>query len=392
MIESKKYPVYRNRVLILLFLTTFGTSLAMSSINAIWPLYIMSLGATVFEASYVISLSGIAGTILRGPSGMISDKLGRRRVVLASIVLAIIPPLSYTFATSWSQLIPWATIYGLAFALFMPTTIAWIADLVPQKERTAAYSFLNMAFPLGFMAGPTLGGIVVDVSGWTDLFILVAAIHGLSLLPTVMIAGTEKKTIDARNPPQDVSSQRGQTKILLLLLFLQFLFGFGFGTVNPVIPIYLTERFDSTATQIGIFSSIGFGVAVFLAQIPSTRLAERVGKESLILYCSSIIPFTFILWSSGTMYAQLLVLYMLATGAWGMTWSSLASILMEAAPRSRRGLFSGLSEAGVSLGFTAGAALAGMLWESLGPETPLYVSSLIFAVAIPVALMLRSSK
>ena len=180
--------------------------------------------------------------------------------------------------------------------------------------------------------------------------------------------------------------------MLLVLLFLQFLFGFGFGTVNPVIPIYLTKRFESTTTQIGIFNSIGFGVAVFLAQIPSARLADRVGKKRLILYCSSIIPFTFILWSSGTMYVQLLVLYMLATGAWGMTWSSLASILMEAAPGSRRGLFSGLSEASVSLGFTAGPVLAGMLWESLGSETPLYASSLIFAVAIPVALMLKSSK
>jgi MFS family permease len=274
----------------------------------------------------------------------------------------------------------------------MPTNIAWIADLVPQKERTAAYGFVNMAFPLGFMAGPTLGGIVIDVSGWTSLFILVAVIHGLSLLPTIMIAGTGKETSDVRNPPKDVYSKEGQTKILLLLLFLQFLFGFGFGTVNPVIPIYLTERFESTATQIGIFSSIGFGVAVFLAQIPSARLANRVGRKRLILYCSSIVPFTFILWSSGTMYLQLLMLYMLATGAWGMTWSSLASILMEAAPRSRRGLFSGLSEASVSLGFTAGPVLAGMLWEGLGSETPLYASSLIFAVAIPVALMLKSSK
>jgi MFS family permease len=249
-----------------------------------------------------------------------------------------------------------------------------------------------MAFPLGFMVDPTLGGVVVDVSGWTDLFILVAAIHGLSLLPTLMITGTRKEVSTFRSLPKDISSGGEQTKIIVLLLLLQFLFGFGFGTMNPVIPIYLTEKFESTATQIGVFNSIGFGVAVFLAQILGIRFADRVEKERLILYSSSIIPFTFILWSSGTMYEQLLVLYMIATGAWGMIWSSLASILMETAPESRRGLFSGLSEASVSLGFTAGPALAGMLWEGLGRETPLYASSLIFMVVVLVAFLLKSAK
>ena len=93
--RPKRFLAYTNRILVLLFIVTFTMSLGMNSINPIWPLFIVSLGATVFEVSYVISLSGIAGTVLRGPSGIISDRIGRRTTILISIILAAIPPILY---------------------------------------------------------------------------------------------------------------------------------------------------------------------------------------------------------------------------------------------------------------------------------------------------------
>jgi len=392
MADSRRFFIYTDRTLVLLFLITFVMSLGMNSINPVWPLYIISLGATVFEASYVISLSGIVGTILRSPSGMASEKIGRRRIILASLILATIPPLFYMMATSWHELILWATMYGSAFALFMPTRNAWIADLVEPEERAAAYSFLNMAFPIGGVIGPILGGIVVDRLGWRTLFILATAIHGVSLLPLIAIRDPRKPGFRPERPSIVSHLQGGQMKTLLLLILLQFLFGFGFGIVGPMIPLYLTERFRTPATLIGIFSSIGFGVTAFLAQIPSARLAGRIGEGRLVLYCCSALPFTFLLWPSRTRYLELLLLYMLATAAWSTTWSSTASILMGASPSSRRGLFSGLSLTSIMLGFTAGPALAGSLWEGLGHHAPFYASSLIFATSVPIAFLLERSQ
>ncbi len=392
MTVSHRFSIFCDRPLAKLFAVTFAMGLSMNSITAIWPLYIVSLGATVFEATYVISVSGILGVMLRVPSGMISDRFGRRKIVLTSIILASVSPILYAYSTRWHQLMLWATLYGSAFGLFWPTMIAWTADLVEPEDRTRAYSFLNMAFPIGIMLGPALGGIIVDRSGWRVLFILASAVHGLSFLPTLTIRDEEKKTVKLENPSGAFLPRGSRTTPLLLLILLQFIFGFGFGTVNPMIPIYLTERFQSTTTQIGIFSSIGFGAAVFLAQIPSTRLADKLGKESLLLYCCAATPPSFLLWASRTAYTELLVLYMFATAAWGLTWSSMTSILMESAPNSRRGLFSGLSESGVSMGFTAGPVLAGILWERFGYQAPLYASSLIFMAAIPTAILLKSSQ
>jgi len=389
---GKKFSVYTDRTLVLLFIVSFAVSLGMNSIISIWPLFIVSLGATVLEAGYVISLSGIVGTILTGSSGIISDRIGRKRIVLASIILATVSPLLYMLAGSWRELILWGTLYGSVFALFMPTRNAWIADLVEPEKRAAAYSFLFLALPIGSVAGPTIGGIIVDSLGWKYLFMLVAAIHGLSLLPMIAIRDGGKPPAKQEKPSEETLHSGGQTRVLALLILLWFILGLGFGIMGPMIPLYLTERFKTTTTQIGIFSSIGFGVAGSLAQIFTPRLAGKLGNGKLLLYCCSIVPFTFFLWPSRTSYGELLVLYMIAMVANTITWSPALSILMEAAPASRRGLFSGLFEASITLGFIVGPTLGGMLWEVLGPNAPIYASSIVLITSIPTALLVNRSQ
>lgn len=391
MTGSEKFSVYRNRTLVLLVIVTFAMSLGMNSIAPIWPLYIQSLGAAMIEVSAVIALAGMAGTILRIPSGIISDRLGRRRLILASIIFAIIPPLFYMRATIWHNLIPWAILYGAAFAFLMPILIAWVTDLVEPSERAKAYSFLNIAFPIGSIVGPILGGMIVDNMSWGSLFMIVAMIHALCFLPFMLINDPGKAMVEPSGQPIETSSSIGQMSAFSLLIVLQFLFGVGFGLVSPMIPFFLTEKFGSTATEIGVFSSIGFGATAVLAQIPSARLSEMLGEEKLIVYCCSIIPLTFLLWPSRTGYLEVLILYMIATAIWSLTWSPMVTILMKVAPISKRGFYSGISDASIMFGFTVGPAVAGLLWDNIGHQVPFYASSLILGVSVPVALLLARS-
>ncbi len=392
MTSPKKFSVYSSRTLVLLFVVTFAMSLGMNSMSPIWPLYIKSLGAAMIEVTTVISLSGIVGTVLRAPSGVVSDKVGRRRMILASIILATIPPLFYMQATIWYNLIPWAIMYGSAFAFLMPTLMAWIADLVKPEERARAYSFLNAAFPIGSVLGPTLGGMVVDSLSWRHLFMFAAMIHALCLLPFMLIRDSGKAVVEPGERSTRASFTEVQLRALLLLITLQFLQGLGFGLITPMIPFHLTEAFGSTATQVGLFSSIGFGVTAVLAQIPSARLSELIGEERLVFYCSSVIPLAVFLWPSRAGYLEALLLYMIATAAWSMTWSPLVSILMETSPASRRGLFSGIMDASVMLGFTVGPAAGGMLWDSMGYQAPFSASALVLGISVPLALLLDKSQ
>jgi len=131
-----RFSAYADRTMAMLFLVSFATSLGMSSLIPIWPLYVVSLGATVLEAGYVISLSGIVGTVLTGFSGMISDRFGRKRTILTSVILAATSPLLCMRAKSWQELFLWGPMYMSVFTLFMSTRNAWIADMVEPEWRT----------------------------------------------------------------------------------------------------------------------------------------------------------------------------------------------------------------------------------------------------------------
>ena len=146
--SSKRARTFHlSRELILLLLINIIMSLGMNLTNSLWPLYIQSLGATVLQVSFLISITGLAGTLLRIPSGFLSDLYGRRKIIIMSILLAISPPLLYTFSNHWEQLIPWGIVYSIAFALYMPSRMAIIADYTSVENRMRVYSIMNLAMP-----------------------------------------------------------------------------------------------------------------------------------------------------------------------------------------------------------------------------------------------------
>jgi MFS family permease len=390
--SKKKISVYTDRTMILLFIVSFATTLGMSSINSIWPLYIISLGSTVLEAGYVISLSGVVATILTGFSGVISDRFGRKRVILASIILAVVSPLLYIRTEGWQELFLLGPLYASVFSLFMPTRNAWIADLVEPEKRSAAYSFLFLALPTAGVVGPTLGGIIVDSLGWETLFMVVAAVHGLSVLPIMVIGDSGKPSTEPEETSVESAGEQGQTKVVFLMILLWFVLGLGSGTVNTTIPLYLTEKLKSTKTQIGIFTSIGFGVTGAVSQVLSAKLADKLGNRRFLLYCCSAIPLTYLAWPSRTTYMELLALRMVGMAAWTASWSPAVATLMEVSPARKRGLYSGLFEASVRFGMTVGPTLAGILWENWGSYAPFYTASLIFAASVPIALLVERSQ
>ncbi len=390
--ERKISSIYTDRTMIILFILSFATMLGLNAITPIWPLYLTYLGASVVEASYVISITGLVGTVLTGLSGIISDRLGRKHIILTSLILATLSPILYIFTKGWRGLLLWGSMYASVFSLFMPTRNAWIADLVEPEKRAKAYSFLFFAFPIAGVVAPMLGGTIVDSWGWTELFIFLAAVHGLSILPMTAIKDPGHPPAKSESSPSGPSREQGCRKVLALMILLWSIFGLGFGIINTMLPLYLTELFNATKTQIGLFNAIGFGVTGALAQILSARLADKLGNHRLLLYCCSITPLAFLPWTSRTTYLELLILYMIGIGAWAACWSPALSILMGASPLSRRGLYSGLFEASVRLGMTIGPALGGTLWVGWGPKAPFYAVPFILATSVPtIFLVVRAS-
>ena len=383
-----------SRELTLLFLVDFIMSLGMNLTDSLRVLFIQSLGATVFQISLVVSTTGMAGTLLRVPSGIFSDRYGRREIVVASILMSVSPPLLYTLSRGWEQLIPWGIVYSAAFALYMPSRMAIVADFTTVENRTKVYSMMGIAWPLGGMIGPTIAGFLQSTHGWNVVFYVASVFFVVCLVPSLLLPKTPRRKPDSEESHVEGDSNLGLAFVRPLLAFiaLNLFMGLGIGTTNNITPIYLAERFNVSTADVGLFISVGFGLTTILCQIPGGILAERFGRKRFIAVCLALEPFLFIAWTFVNNPLVLLLVQMGVNALWSMTWPSTMSLLMDCAPGSKRGVTSGFTQMGVMLGFTVGPTVGGYLWETMGMASPYFASALFFVLCLPIVPLIARGR
>lgn len=386
---TKRFPI--SRALLLLISINTIMSLGMNLTNSLWPLYLKSLGATVLQLSYFVSMTGMIGTLVRIPSGAVSDLWGRRKIIVASILLAVFPPFLYTLSDHWQQLIPWAVIYSIAFALYMPSRMAIVADYTSKENLIRTYSIINLTWPLGSIIGPAVGGVLQSFLGWNAIFYLTTTLYAFCLLPAVLLPKPPEHGFEE---PEELAAEKakldlGLFRSLLPFFMLNLFTGLAMGTVSTITPVYLVEKFNVATAEIGLFISLGFGVMAVLTQVPAGILAERIGRTKFMSACFALMPFLFIFWVSIENVILLLLIQMAINGLWSMTWPASASVFTEHAPRNRRGVSFGLTQAGIMLGFALGPTIGGYLWEILGRGSPYYASALFIALCVPVMHFVR---
>lgn len=362
-------------------------SLGMNLTDSLRVLFIQSLGATVFQISMVVSITGMAGTLLRVPSGIFSDRYGRREIIVASILMSVSPPLLYTLSRGWEQLIPWGIVYSTAFAFYMPSRMAIVADFTTVENRTKVYSMMGIAWPLGGMIGPTVGGFLQSTHGWNVVFYVASVLFVVCLVPSLLLPKMPKHRLEDSKElhvGSDSNLSLAFIRPLLAFIILNLFLGLGIGTSNNITPLYLTERFNVSTADVGLFISVGFGLTTILCQIPGGILAERFGRKRFIAVCLALEPFLFIFWTFVDNPLVLLLIQMGVNALWSMTWPSTMSLLMDCAPGSKRGVTSGFTQMGVMLGFTVGPTVGGYLWETMGMASPYFASALFFALCLPI--------
>lgn len=381
--DSPQLTMRRN--LLFLFAINVGVSIVNSEISPIWPLYLVSLGATVVDISLVASIANLVDTFLRSFTGMASDVYGRRGFIVMSSVLGTVALFLYTVPRSWAHMIPLAALYMASFSLFMPARTALIADWCPPERRTRIYSAINVSWPIGSVLGPVIGGILAERYGWTHSFYAASAITAITILPGLMLR--ERETAKTK-----LGLNVRSLRAALPFFVFNYLMGFGIGSTSTIIPLYVQRLFNATPTDVGFFFSIGSGAAMFIAQLPAAWFPAKYGRRKTLILCLSILPLMFLLWPFASDYTTLLLIYMAINGFWSMSWPSSLSLLMDAAEEDQRGVLTGFAQTSLMFGFTAGPLLGGILWEGVGPAAPFYASMAVLATTLPIVPRLRSSK
>lgn len=383
-------PLAFGRNILLLAIVMILGSLATNLISPLWPLYIINLGASMTELGFVFGLSNAVGALLQVPSGMLSDRYGRRCLHALGSCLSVLPPFFYALARSWAELIPWVLLSGVAMGLYAPLRFSMIADETSVEQRARAYSWANIAFLVGPTIGPSLGGIVADTYGIRASFYVTGLLLAGSFATTLWLTETHNPNGARRRGKGTVSLTVPVLSTALLALFgVNAVQGVAVGLFSPVTPVFVTDRFAVDLTFVGALYAVGFGLSSLLGQIPGGRIADRWDRRMIVVTTGIASAPFWALFALSASAGELMAYMCLANGVLSLSWPALQALAMELTPRSSWGFVNGLTSSGFWAGMTVGSTMSGFIWDAMGANVPYYVSALVMLVSVFPALFLK---
>lgn len=326
--------------------------------------------------------------------GALSDRLGRRPVLLLSLAGAAINYLFLAFAPSLWLLLLGRAIAGLTSANVSVAT-AYVTDISPEDQRARRFGLLNAMFGIGFIVGPILGGTLGDY--WLPLpFIAAAVLNGCNLLLAFLVLPEShpptsgKIDLAALNPLRPlrwVFSMKG----LLPIIFIFFVFSATGEAYGVCWALWGSDAFQWNGLWIGL--SLGaFGICQTLAQAllpgPAVRL---LGERAAILVgvagvCVALTVMAFA--AQGWMIFAIMPVFALG----GIGVPALQSLATRQVDESRQGQFQGVLASVVSLasiiaplGFSSVYLMVRQQW----PGAIWLSVVVIYAIAVPLILGLR---
>ena len=332
-IEMKKSEARMTFIFITILLDAIGIGL----IVPILPEVIRRFGANESFVStyfgYFISIYSLMLFIASPFLGSLSDRFGRRPVLLVALLGSGLDYLLMAFSPSLLLLFIGRIISGLTGAS-LTVASSYIADISNDKNRTSNFGLVGAAFGVGFVVGPALGGLVGSY-GHNLPFILAAIltlsnfIFGLFVLPESLKIEKRKSSIDfsKMNPFKSVFKVLFKSKgnILIWAFFLTNLAG----QSHPSIwALYTHYKFAWNSFQIGLSLTV-VGLAFGMGQGLSTRLiTSKIGEYNSVIYGSIALIFAFTLYAlvSKAWMVYAVTSLLLVTG---ITMPSLQSIITK---------------------------------------------------------------
>ncbi len=281
------------RALGFIFVTVLIDSIGFGIVMPVFPALIRQLtGGTLSDAARIagwLALGYASMQFVFGPViGGLSDRFGRRPVLLASLLAFGLDYLAQAFAPTLAWLVATRLIAGVTGASF-GTAYAYIADVSPPEQRAANFGVAGIGFGLGFIIGPVLGGLLARFG--TEVPFLVAAglaflnvAYGWFVLPE-SLAPENRRPFDWRraNPVGALLRLKRYNPVVLGLAAAVFLWIIGFQALPVMWSFYTIEKFGWNEDQIGYsLAAVGL-VAVIMQGGLSRIIIPRFGERRVIV-------------------------------------------------------------------------------------------------------------
>jgi len=385
------------KALVVIFLTVFIYLLGFGIVIPIIPTLSIQMGATAFQTGLLLSVYSLMQFIFSPLWGRLSDKYGRRPILLICLFGEIFSYFLFAQARNLEVLFI-ARIFSGFFGASISTASAYISDITPPQERSKGMALIGAAFGLGFLFGPAIGG---GLTIWaehlsTDTFFRTSFssywVAGLCLATFVFAYFNLKETLKLNpNPEQRKNRFKEmlkyfQTDTVGALIFVFFLASLAMSTMEATLVLYMKARFDWGLKEV----SFGFayvGVMIIITQgVLVRRLIPKFGEKQVLRFGLIFMAMGLCLIPIAQSLAVLAVSQtLLALGIGFVNPSTLGSVSLLI-DSNEQGAALGTTQGMASLGRIIGPILGGALFGSLSQGSPFFVAGMMTLIGFFVVI------
>ncbi len=352
------------------------------------PLFAASLGADTVQVGLINGAFMLMAGALSIPSGLVSDRLGRRLPLLGGLILLAGSSFLLYFSSSPLQMALIYLLFGVGLSAFSPTLMSCVADVTPPESLGQAYGWYTMALYGGMTLGPAAGGFLGTALGLRPVFLvaggLICAMFFVALfyfpLPPAQRQGGG--TAPAILPA--LKSLMGNRPLIACLV--ATLGGcLGFGMFVTFMPLYI-RSLGMTTGQVGfVFATQALSNA--LSRLPSGRLCDRVADRSLLV-TAGLAVFALALAAFGLCHSlgALMAVASVMGISMGVAFTVICALIADIVPRELRGLAMGCYNTCIYAGMMLSSIGMGTVIRSEGFKVGFF---LVGAIGVMVTLLFR---
>lgn len=351
-------------------------------ITPIFPFYIESLGMAGIELGALAASFAIARILLAGPMGNVSDRVGRKPILIISLLGFAFSNIVYAYAYDVIVMIAARSLEGAVSAGFFPAANALVSDVTTTQNRGTAMGYLSMGNMVGFVVGPALGGFLAQYLGIRLPFILagIATLITMALV-YVLVQEPVKKTIRKSVPKVPIREIIGRARACYGALGVaMFANMFAMGILEVAFMLDAVINIGVQPYEIGLFFGV-IGITMMIGNVVFGKLSDIRGRKWLIVIGAMIGALSMGMFMLAQDTMALLIAGLVLSVGMSMRGPAIQALIADITDPSAYGSIMGVFGAVSNSAYAVSPLIGGQIFDDTGSAA----LSLLIAGGVSVA-------
>lgn len=378
------------RNMVILFITIVVMMIGFGIVIPILPFYVESFGVSGRELGLLMASFALMQLIFSPVWGGLSDRIGRRPVLMIGVFGNTIAMLWMGLSGSYGMLLTARVTAGILSSATLPTAMAYISDSTSEENRGGGMGAIAAAMGVGMIVGPGIGGWLGDINLSIPFFVAaglsaVVLILILLVLPESLIP--EKRNTDGKlRGPNFKHMWQSLFGPLGYLMVLSFLISFGLTNFESIFGLYALEQFSYGPAEVGTLLMV-MGVTSVIVQGGLTGpFTKRWGESRVIQGALLVSAIGFLLMLGAFNYITLLITIIFFIVGNTLLRPTTAALISKRSDEKEQGAMLGLHNSFMSLGRIVGPLWAGTIFD-YNMSLPYISGAIIMTVGLVTSLI-----